>query len=329
MGCLRTRLVLELVVLSFASLALASDGKWTEKARYAFKYQVDFGQLRDLHVEQLRVWVPYPAENRDQKIVSVQIDSPWKYRTTRDDLGNRMLYLEGTGVPSGPLTMRFVVERRPSHGVPGKNLVADTPSDPQRYLHPNKLIPLDGLIRQVAARQSKSLTTDPQKVRAFYDYVVKNMRYNKDGKGWGRGDAIWACTNKRGNCTDFHSLFIGMARSQGIPARFIIGFPIPDSAEGTIPGYHCWAQYYDKQRGWVPVDASEANKSGNPDAYFGTLPNDRIQFTTGRDLTLAPAQQGPPLNYFIYPYAEADGKPIEKLSATFSFERLPLTLARP
>ena len=31
------------------------------------------------------------------------------------------------------------------------------------------------------------------------------------------GDAVWACTSKYGNCTDFHSLFIGMARSPASP----------------------------------------------------------------------------------------------------------------
>jgi len=50
------------------------------------------------------------------------------------------------------------------------------------------------------------------KARAIYNYVIATMRYDKSGTGWGNGDAIWACTAKRGNCTDFHSLFIGMMR---------------------------------------------------------------------------------------------------------------------
>src|SRR5437667_7992077 len=71
------------------------------------------------------------------------------------------------------------------------------------------------------------------------------MRYDKSGEGWGRGDALWACTSKRGNCTDFHSLFIGMMRSSGIPVRFEIGFPLPENkTEGDIAGYHCWAEFY-------------------------------------------------------------------------------------
>jgi transglutaminase-like putative cysteine protease len=224
--------------------------------------------------------------------------------------------------------MSFTIERSPSDGVRPADVNGNQALDPKRWLHADKLIPLQGMIEELAKQESRGKDTDAQKVRAFYDYVVRNMRYNKDGTGWGRGDAIWACTNKRGNCTDFHSLFIGMARSEHIPARFVIGVPIPaDSNAGVVPGYHCWAQYYDQARGWVPLDASEATKSGQPDAYFGTLPNDRVEFSSGRDLELEPRQKGEPLNYFIYPYVEADGAPRTDVTTTFRFEKLPAAAA--
>ena len=273
----------------------------------------------------LRVWIPYPAETRQQSVLSATIQSPWSHTLERDAFGNRALYIESRGVPERDLVMRFTIDRRPSQGVPADEVRPNTPLSPERYRRSARLIPLDGVIRDLAEKESRGITTDEEKVRAFYDYVVRTMRYNKDGTGWGRGDAIWACDHKRGNCTDFHSLFIGMARTQGIAARFIIGFPISTTTDtGSIGGYHCWSEYYDSVRGWVPLDASEAKKSGKPDAYFGTLPNDRIEFTVGRDLTLRPAQNGPPLNFFIYPYAEADGEvvPTEELRAAFRFERV-------
>jgi hypothetical protein len=71
------------------------------------------------------------------------------------------------------------------------------------------------------------------------------LRYDKSGEGWGHGDAVWACTSRNGNGTDFHSLFLGMKRASGFPARFEIGFPLPESkTEGNIPSYHCWAAFY-------------------------------------------------------------------------------------
>jgi transglutaminase-like putative cysteine protease len=85
------------------------------------------------------------------------------------------------------------------------------------------------------------------------------MHYDKSGEGWGRGDAVWGCDSKRGNCTDFHSVFIGMMRSSGIPARFEIGFPLPEGkTKGDIPDYHCGSEVYIQGIGWIPVDASEA-----------------------------------------------------------------------
>ena len=147
------------------------------------------------------------------------------------------------------------------------------------------------------------------------------MHYDKSGEGWGRGDAVWACDSKHGNCTDFHSLFIGMMRSSGIPARFEIGFPLPEGkTEGDIPGYHCWAEFYIRGIGWIPVDASEASKNpAKKDYFWGALDVNRVLFSYGRDIRLSADHQGEPLNYFIYPYAEANGQPVKNLEKSFSF----------
>jgi hypothetical protein len=45
-----------------------------------------------------------------------------------------------------------------------------------------------------------------------------------------------------------------------------------------------------------------------------------VQFTEGRDLKLKPPQDGEPLNYFIYPYVEVDGKQYPNVAIAFSFE---------
>jgi transglutaminase-like putative cysteine protease len=191
----------------------------------------------------------------------------------------------------------------------------------QRYLQPDKLVPLNGVIADLAKQQTAGAITPLEKARKIYDYVVSTMHYDKSGDGWGRGDAVWACDSKRGNCTDFHSLFIGMMRSSGIPARFEIGFPLPETAsQGDIPGYHCWSEFYIQGMGWIPVDASEASKNpSKKDYFFGALDVNRVLFTYGRDIRLSSDQKGDPLNYFIYPYAEADGHPVTNLQKTFSF----------
>ncbi|HXM89878.1 MAG TPA: transglutaminase-like domain-containing protein, partial [Candidatus Acidoferrum sp.] len=188
-------------------------------------------------------------------------------------------------------------------------------------LEPNRLVPLTGRIAQVSANLAETDATPLQQARVDYEYVTSIMKYDKSGTGWGRGDAVYACDVRHGNCTDFHSLFIGLARAGGIPARFTIGFPIGAANSGEVPGYHCWAEFYSGGV-WVPVDASEASKHpALHDYYFGHLDAARVAFTTGRDLVLRPPQNGRPLNYLIYPYVELDGValPQKQIKTKFSY----------
>ncbi|QKG51294.1 transglutaminase-like domain-containing protein [Hymenobacter sp. BRD67] len=193
-----------------------------------------------------------------------------------------------------------------------------------RWLAPDRLVPLDFKIKaQAQAVVDKAgAKTDLQKARAIYEHVVSTVTYDKTGQGWGRGDIYYACDARRGNCTDFHAIVIGYCRALGIPARFSIGLPLPaEHGKGEIKGYHCWAEFFTKQTGWVPVDASEAAKNPDRRAYFfGAHDENRVEFTRGRDLTLTPKQAGAPLNYFVYPYAEADGKSVENVEHTYTFE---------
>jgi transglutaminase-like putative cysteine protease len=193
-----------------------------------------------------------------------------------------------------------------------------------KYLGPDRLVPIDGQIKLVSAKVGDPDRSSYEQARAIYDYVIANMIYDKSGNGWGRGDAIYACNLKKGNCTDFHSLFIAIARSRGIPARFTIGFPLGEPSVGEIPGYHCWAEFYAGGE-WVPVDASEAWKHPQlRQYYFGHLDADRVAFTMGRDLVLKPRQSGEPVNFLIYPYVEVDGKPLPKEQIKNQFEYTPV-----
>ena len=193
------------------------------------------------------------------------------------------------------------------------------------YLGPDRLVPIDGQIKLVSAKAGDPDGSSYEQARAIYDYVIANMTYDKTGQGWGRGDAIYACNVKKGNCTDFHSLFIAIARSRGIPARFTIGFPLGAPSTGQIPGYHCWAEFYTGGQ-WVPVDASEAWKHPQlRQYYFGHLDADRVAFTMGRDLMLKPRQSGEPVNVLIYPYVEVDGKPLPKEQIKNQFDYTAVT----
>jgi hypothetical protein len=111
-----------------------------------------------------------------------------------------------------------------------------------------------------------------------------------------------------------------------VPAKFEIGFGLPSKrGEGEIGGYHCWAFFRVENR-WVPVDISEANKDpARREYYFGNLTEDRVTFSTGRDIELVPSQAGRPINFFVYPHVEVDGKewPQAKIEKRFGYRDVP------
>jgi hypothetical protein len=314
----------------FAALASPASRK------FSFVYQVHVPANKDAQ-GQLLLWLPLPQDDGYQTVEDLRIESPVSFTKGKDaEYGNPFALFRPTPeqLAGGfDVSVRCVVTRQEHKAelvsviAPGGNSAADPML--ARYLEPDKLVPLNGVIADLAKEHTAGDTSDLVKAHHIYNYVVSTMHYDKTGEGWGRGDAVWACSSKRGNCTDFHSLFIGMMRASGIPARFEIGFSLPEAKTGgDIPGYHCWAEFYLKGNGWIPVDASEASK--NPerkDYFFGAHDANRVFFTYGRDLHL-PGQQGEPLNYFIYPYAELNGKPFTAFDKHFSFSDIAVSFAR-
>src|SRR5262249_14864589 len=179
--------------------------------------------------QQVRIWMPYPESDGWQTITNVSVESPYAHSMHRDpEYGNAILYMEGAPPASeATVTLTFDVSRREYVNRPGD--ASSTPVDHvdptllNRFRQRDHLIPLDGKIAEVGREATAGKRTPSDKSRAIYDYVTTHLKYDKSGSGWGRGDAVWACDAKRGNCTDYHSLLIGMARSQGIPAKFEIG----------------------------------------------------------------------------------------------------------
>jgi transglutaminase-like putative cysteine protease len=267
-----------------------------------------------------RVWAPMAPSNDDQTIEVGAIDVPGNYRReTEPKFGNELIYFEANASESGtiPLRVEYLATRRavPPKGVPAEDAASE------RYLEGSTLVPVDGSVLKRFYRYQVPKGERRKVVRMLYDTVEEHMRYDKMGDGWGRGDVLWACESGRGNCSDFHSLFIALCRDLSVPAKFEIGFPLPpDEQHGEIAGYHCWAKFLDGDR-WVGVDISEADKHPEQkEFFFGNLPPDRIMFSTERDLTLVPKQAAGPVNFLIYPYVEVDGKPYTKQTRRFEFE---------
>jgi transglutaminase-like putative cysteine protease len=272
-------------------------------------------------------WVPVPPSNTQQTLEGMDIEGDLPYEIVSEtEYGNRFLRFDlsqaSRGAAEIPVTVTFRVNRQAHRALPGAGPVEKLPDAVlARYLAPDHLVPIDGKIAEEAKRVAGDAGDSFSKARRLYDHIVSTMKYDKSGKGWGRGDAIYACDVRAGNCTDFHSLFIGEARSLEIPARFVMGIPVPeDQAEGTIAGYHCWAEFYVDDWGWVPIDASEANKHPEKrEVLFAALDPHRVQFSIGRDIHL-PGSRSEPVNYSIHPHVEVDGRVQPEVKASFSFK---------
>ncbi len=303
-----------------------TDGDAGSKSRtFEFDYGVTVNDIPG--GSRLRVWLPVPQTNGDQQASQLSLDTPVEpRRTTESKYGNQMLHFDLEPSTTDPLTFQVTwqITRNEVRGLdkvdPGTSL---NEAKRETFLAANLKVPIDG--KPLTLIDPKTLPVDnPIKLgRSLYDQVDSHMRYDKSKPGFGNGDVLWACDSGFGNCTDFHSLFISLARARGLPARFEIGFPLPPQrGKGTIGGYHCWAQFHVDGHGWIPTDISEADKHPELKAYYyGNLTENRVQFSVGRDITLEPTQDGEPLNYFVYPHIEVNGKnwPVEKTERVFAY----------
>jgi len=321
---LRKLCVLSSLLFVFALVAGAQDSR-----HFTFHYGFTVKNLPA--GKPVRIWIPAAQSDAFQevKIVSAKGDLALK-KARESKFGNEIYFAETSSAtqPELHFDVEYDVVRHERVALnPAAHLseASLTGKERREFLQPDALVPITGLPADLAAKVTEGKMQPLDKARAIYDYVFTTMKYDKTGTGWGHGDVLYACDAKKGNCTDFHSLFIAMARSQGIPARFEIGFPLPpDKHSAEIAGYHCWSDFYIEGKGWIPVDISEAWKHPEKrDYFFGSHDVNRVQFSMGRDLRLNPAQEGKPLNYFVYPYVEVDGQEYSNVSLAFSFADAP------
>jgi hypothetical protein len=263
-----------------------------------------------IHVQQIahgahlaKVWIAIPQSLPEQRVTGLSVVSPYGHRLVRDaTFHNQVAEIVVPNPPdSFTVSLSARVERAPVGSRPAK-----LPSNERAlYLRKEALVSLSPRIHDLADQIGNTN-------RDRYEYVLSTMQYDKIVPGWGRGDSERACDVHKGNCTDFHSLFMSLSRAKGVPTLFEMGYPMDPKGEvAQAGGYHCWAWFYDDAaKQWTPVDISEAWKhSEKREFFFGHLDADRVTFSRGRDIVL-PGMKGAPLNYLpLSAYVEVDGKP--------------------
>lgn len=281
--------------------------------QFEFYYQVRLPEIK----ERAELWVPVATTDNYQTVEVTGLKVPGKYEMLKDkEFNNAILYMVlGPEQSKGLVEINYKVQRLERGAAAEQGQVSSL------YLQPNAMMPVGGRFAEIAQGAIRGRDTgDLMKARALYDYIIDNMRYMKYGN-YGHGDANYACDVRTGNCSEFHSFFISLARSLDIPARFAVGASIPSERnDGGIDGYHCWAEFYAEGK-WWPIDISEANKyTALATYYFGHHPANRIELSRGRDLKVQPGPASGPINFLAFPVLEIGGKPADTRT-TFSFFR--------
>ncbi len=187
-----------------------------------------------------RVWLPVPSvEDGSQK----PLDNSWAgnakvMRIAADGkYGAGIFYAEwpeGEAKPVVELTSRFMSRDRAADlSKPNPALRLDAP-DVAFYTAPTELQPTDGIVRKTALEITRGTRTDMQRAKAIYEWIVDNTQRDPKTRGCGVGDikAMLETGNLGGKCADLNALYVGLARSVGLPARDIYGLRVAKSQFG-------------------------------------------------------------------------------------------------
>lgn len=252
---------------------------------------------------------------------------------------------------SGPrkVTVSSVVKTRDrfvdlrNYSEKGKRII---PADIKRFLQSTKHAPLNGIVRMTALSITKiaNAQTPLEKARSIYNWVVDNAYRDQATRGCGRGDikSMLETNNLGGKSADLNTLFVGLARAAGVPARNQYGIRIDESVAHKCLGkygnlsnaQHCRAEFYLAGLGWVPVDPADVHQlildekltHNHPkvvslrEKLFGAWEMNWVTFNHGDDIKLGNKSDVGRLPFFMYPHAEISGKQQDSLSpAEFSY----------
>ncbi len=222
--------------------------------------------------------------------------------------------------------------------VPG-NAAPLSPGERAYYLRATKLQPTDGVVRDTALRITKGASTDVEKARAIYEWIVENTFRNPKTRGCGLGDIRFMLESGDlgGKCADLNALFVGLARAAGVPARDAYGIRVAKSelgykslgpSTGNIThAQHCRAEVFLETHGWVPVDPADVRKvvleepPGNlklddemvvkaRKRLFGSWEMNWVAYNFASDVEL-PGETGAPLPFMMYTQAETGGTKLD------------------
>jgi transglutaminase-like putative cysteine protease len=205
-------------------------------------------------------------------------------------------------------------------------------SEQKLFTAPTKLIPTDGIVKKTSDEITTGATTDLEKARRIYEWVVTNTFRDPKTQGCGLGDISFMLQtgDLGGKCADINGLFVGLARAAGLPARDLYGIRVAPSQRGykslgansevITKAQHCRAEVHLSGFGWVPVDPADVRKvaleepPGNlavdsekvataRQTLFGAWETNWIAYNQAHDVVL-PGSNEPAIGFLMYPQIE-------------------------
>lgn len=284
-----------------------------------------------------RLWLPLPGDAGTA--YQMALGSAWsgnadKAAFTRDSRsGTPMFYAEwqGAGIRNVEVVSYVKTADRAVEALHRPLRAGRLPADVLPFLQATPHMPDLSITRATALEITGKAKTGLAKARAIYDWVVDNTFRDPKVQACGVGDIrqMLESGNLGGKCADISSLFVGLCRAAGIPAREVFGIRVADSAlfkslgrSGDVSrAQHCRAEFYLAGIGWVPVDPADVRKAvleeklelADPkiaalrEKQFGNWEMNWVAFNHGRDIALNPEAAAGRMNFFMYPYAEIGG----------------------
>ena len=131
--------------------------------------------------------------------------------------------------------------------------IKDLPEEYEEYLGAGEIIDITPAIVHEASDIVNGETDLYTATYKLGEWVNQNIEYDLNTlTSEAALKSSWVLENREGVCDEITSLFISLARSVGIPARFVSG--VAYSNLNSSFENHGWAEVYFPGEGWVPYD---------------------------------------------------------------------------
>ena len=273
-----------------------------------------------------RLWLPVPQDALDyQRVVDLSWHSPVPASVSWEQASRAPIVAATWPEPGTPreieITARVATRDRAGFYPDASH------EELAEYLRPTASSPTDGIVLAKAREIVGARTAPLDKARAIYDWIIDNTFRRAETRGCGLGNIAFMLESgdMGGKCADINSLYVGLARAAGLPARDFFGIRVADSKVSRSLGksgditkaQHCRAEVFIDGKGWYPVDPADVRKvvleeqvavdsdkiRALRERLFGNWEMNWAGFNYARDFTL-PGQTGGPIGFLMYPYAE-------------------------